>query len=79
MAYAARIIPKYVPMYHTARNPDTVALVRNTVSPYTLLKRLPGTTRWGTSITISLPGTKPYDVINIHGPFTTRERDSLDA
>ena len=79
MAHAARTILKYVPMCHKARSPDTVFLVRSTDSPYTLLKRLPGTTRWGTSITISLPGTKLYDVLNIHGPFTTPEQDSLDT
>ena len=73
----AKLIPDYLVISVTDTNPDVMFLVHKNISRYSKLHSHYG--HWGLSLTLTLPGCSPVNIVNIHGPFTPAERAGLDT
>ena len=76
ISWAAKVVPDYLPITHTHRNPDTMFLVHNTYAKYVTL--YPAPHRFATCVKVALPGTPAFHCVNMHGPFTIATREDLD-
>ena len=77
ISWAAEILPDYIPITHTHRNPDTMFLVHNTYAKYVTM--YPALHRFATCVKVSLPGKPAFHSVNMHGPFTIATREELDS
>ena len=77
LAHAARAMPEYVPLANSTTTPGVMFVAHIALSRY--VKVLPQRVPCAIGAVKSMPMHPPFTVVNMHGPFTGKERHQLDA
>ena len=75
MAATSQLLPNYCPVFPTITNPDVMFLLHSRIASFLVDQfDLPS----GFGIKLKMPGASTHTLCNLHGPFTTESKRTMD-